>query len=63
MPSINDKGSHFRENMHFEVKLYFQKFSNFSEFSGLILFVSLAFWKLMILTSCKSYLEMISKGP
>ena len=38
---------------------------NFSESSGLILLdtVILAFRKLLIFTSCSSYLEMISKGP
>ena len=49
--------------MHFGVKINFQEFSNFSESSGLILLVPLAFWKLLILISYSSYLEMISKGP
>ena len=41
----------------------FQEFSNFSKSFGLTLLAPLAFRKLMIRTSCSSYLEMISKTP
>ena len=61
--SINEKRPYCLKNMHFGVKINFQEFSNFSESSGLISLLPLAFWKLLIWTSCSSYLEMISKGP
>ena len=51
------------KNMHFGIKIIFRKFSNLSISVGLILLVPLAFWVLLIWTSCSSYLEMISKGP
>ena len=37
--------------------LNFQEFSNFSESFGLTLLVPLASWKLVIWTSCSSYLK------
>ena len=58
------KISDLLKNMHFGVKKsIFQKFSNFSESVGRILLTPLAFWKLLIWTSCLSCLEIISNGP
>ena len=57
------KISDLLKNMHFGVKIGFQKFSNFSESVGRILLTPLAFWKLLIWTSCLSCLEIISNGP
>ena len=57
-----EKGSNFLQNMHFGVKNQFSGIRKFSESSGLILLASLAFWKLLISTSCSTYLEMILKG-
>ena len=54
----------FFKNMHFGVKNHFFRNSQISPKSvGLIFLAPLAFWKLLIWTSCSSYLEMISKGP
>ena len=64
MHSFKDKRSDFMKNMHFGAKkIFFQEFSNFSESFGLSLLVPLAFWELLIWTSCSSCLKMISKGP
>ena len=51
------------KNMQFGVKIGFQKFSNFSKSVGRILLTPLAFWKLLIWTSCLSCLEIISNDP
>ena len=58
------KISDLLKNVHFGVKNQFsEKFSNFSESVGRILLTPLAFWKLLIWTSCLSCLEVISNGP
>ena len=62
--SIDEKISELLKNMHFWVKnRFFKKFSNFSESVGRILLTPLAFWKLLIGTSCLSCLDIISNEP
>ena len=58
MHSINEKKSDLLKKYAFwGKKIDFQKFSNFSESVGRILSTPLAFWKLLIWTSCLSCLE------
>ena len=62
--SINENNIRFTQKYAFlGKKSFFQKFSNFSKSVGWILLTPLAFWKLLIWTSCLSCLEIISNGP
>ena len=60
MHSINERKIRFSEKYTFwgKKKSVFQEFSIFSESFGLTLLVPLAFWKLLIWTSCS---KIISK--
>ena len=58
------KISDLLKNMHFWVKHLFSEILKFlSESVGRTLLTPLAFWKLLIWTSCLSCLEIISNGP
>ena len=61
--SINEKGSNFLKNLHFGVKNQFSEILKFLRIFWSDLVGAIGFWKLVVWTSCSSYLEIISKEP
>ena len=55
--------SNFLKNMHFGVKNQFSGILKFLRIFWSDLVGAMAFWKLLVWTSCSYYLEMISNGP